>query len=110
AVAPVFLKRPERVAALLLVYYLALLVFALIEREVRRTMQARGIETLPLYPEGRPCAAPTADSVMRAFEGIRRSQLRDAQGNVLRTFYDQLTPVAEQVVELLSLDRRAFGA
>lgn len=109
SVAPVFLKRPERVAALLLVYFLAVLIFALIERETRRAMLARGIDALPLYPEDRPCKAPTADGVMRAFEGIRRSQLLDPHGNVLRTFHDQLTPVAAQLVGLLRLDRRQFG-
>jgi transposase len=34
SVAPVFLKKPERVAALLFVYFLAVLIFALIEREI----------------------------------------------------------------------------
>lgn len=110
SVAPVFLKKPERVAALLLVYFLAVLVFALMEREVRRAMKAKGIESLPLYPEDRPCKAPTADGVMRAFEGVRRSQLRDQQGRVLRTFHDELSPVAREIVDLLGLDRRAFGA
>jgi len=109
-VAPVFLKRPERVAALLLVYFLAVLIFALIERETRREMRARGIDSLPLYPEDRPCNAPTADGVMRAFEGLRRSQLRDSNGDVVRTFHDQLSPVASQLVDLLRLDRREFGA
>jgi len=109
-VAPVFLKRPERVAALLLVYFLAVLVFALIERETRRAMRERGLDSLPLYPEDRPCKAPTADVVMRAFEGIRRSQLHDADGTVLRTFHDPLSPVADQLVGLLGIDRRAFGA
>lgn len=110
SVAPVFLKRPERVAALLLVYFIAVLVFALIEREVRRAMKANDIDALPLYPEDRPCTAPTADGVMRAFEGLRRSQLRGANGKVLRTFYDRLSPVAAHIVRLLGLDPRAFGA
>lgn len=110
AVAPVFLKNPKRVAALLLVYFIAILIFALLEREVRRAMDQHGIEALPLYPEDRPCTAPTADGVMRAFEGLRRSQLQDANGNVVRTFHDALSPVAAHIVDLLKLDRRAFGA
>lgn len=109
SVAPVFLKRPERVAALLLVYFLAVLVFALIERETRRAMRAQRVDALPLYPEDRPCTAPTADGVMRAFEGLRRSRLLDANGDVVRTFHDPLSPVAHQLVKLLRLDRRAFG-
>ena len=73
-------------------------------------MSARGIDALPLYPEDRPCKAPTADAVMRAFEGVRRSQLRDPSGDVLRTFYDPLSPVAAQLVGLLGIDHRQFGA
>jgi len=109
-VAPVFLKRPERVAALLFVYFMALLVYSLIERETRRAMSAQGLESIPLYPEGRPCKAPTADGVMRAFEGVRRSHLRDPSGGILRTFHDPLSPVAAQLVGLLGLDERDFGA
>lgn len=52
-VAPVFLKKPERVAALLLVYYLSMLVMALIERELRLRMKEARIDSLPLYPESR---------------------------------------------------------
>ncbi len=109
SVAPIFLKKPERVAALLLVYFLAILVFALIEREVRRAMKNQGIDSLPLYPEGRPCKAPTADTVMRAFEGLRRSQLLDSDGKVLRTFHDPLSPVAIELVEMLGVDSKEFG-
>jgi transposase len=109
-VAPVFLKRPERVAALLLVYFLALLVFALVEHEARRAMRDKGIASLPLYPEGRPCKAPTADLVMRAFEGLRRSQLRDEHGNTLRTFHDPLSKVATKLLKLLHVSPAHFGA
>lgn len=107
-VAPVFLKRPERVAALLLVYFLAVLVFALIEREIRRAMATHGVDALALYPEDRPCKAPTADGVMRAFEGLRRNQLLDAEGNVRRTFHDKLSPVALQIVKLLGMRPHDF--
>jgi hypothetical protein len=76
---------------------------------VRRAKEALNIEALPVYPEGRPCSAPTADGVMRAFEGIRLSQLRDDHGNIVRTFHDRFFPVASQIVDLLGLDRRPFG-
>src|SRR6185312_8430813 len=55
AVAPVYLKEVSRIQALLCVYFLALLVESLLERELRRAMESQGIESLPLYPEGRAC-------------------------------------------------------
>ncbi len=39
SVAPIYLKKPERVAGLLFVYFLAVLVLALIEREARMAMK-----------------------------------------------------------------------
>jgi hypothetical protein len=50
-IAPVLLKNEGRVEALFFVYFLVLLVQALIERELRRAMQRQGVESLPLYPE-----------------------------------------------------------
>ena len=41
-VAPVYLKEVSRIQALLCVYFLALLVESLLERELRRAMERRG--------------------------------------------------------------------
>jgi transposase len=59
-VAPVWLKDVRRIEGLLHVYFIVLLVEALLERELRRAMARAGLETLPLYPENRPCRCPTA--------------------------------------------------
>ena len=109
AVAPVFLKKPERVAALLFVYFLAVLVFALIERELRRGMANAGIASLPLYPERRACSAPTTAVVLQAVEGIRKSDLVDSQGRVLKTFYDELRPELKDMLRLIGVDLREYG-
>ena len=109
AVAPVFLKKPERVAALLFLYFIAVLLFALIEREARQGMEQQGIEAIPLYPEQRPCTAPTCDGILQAFEGLRRNELLDSKGNVLRTFFDPLSAVAKQLLKLLHVSGKAYG-
>ena len=108
-VAPVFLKKPERVAALLFVYFLAILIFALIERETRRSMRKAGLKDLALYPEGRPSKAPTADTVMRAIESHRRHHLLDEKGKTLRTFHDPVSPVGRTVLELLEIQKTHYG-
>ena len=109
AVAPVFLKNPERVAALLFLYFIAVLVFALIEREARQQMERHGLDTIPLYPEQRPCKAPTCDGILQAFEGLRKNQLLDSKGTVLRTFFDPMSRVARQLLKLLHVDGKPFG-
>ena len=89
-VAPVLLKKPERVASLLLLYFVSLLVYALIERELRQRMHEEGLDERDLYPEMRPTMRPTADLALSAFVGWRRHHLLDATGALLRTFHDPL--------------------
>jgi hypothetical protein len=108
-VAPVWLKNPERVASLLWLYFVVELVQALVEREVRRQMRAQGVGYLALYPEERPSGAPTAELVFRILEGHRRHRLLDGQGQLLRTFYDELPPAAQQALGLLGVPGAAYG-
>jgi transposase len=108
-VAPVWLKSPRRVASLLWLYFVVELVQALVEREVRRQMHAKGVRRLNLYPEGRASESPTAGLVFGVLEGHRRHRLFDGQGTVLRTFHDELPEAAGQVLELLGVDDTAYG-
>ncbi len=87
-----------------------LLPGALDEREARAEMKKRGIESIPLYPDGRPCKAPTTDGILSAFLGVRRNRLIDATGTVVRTFHDSLPPVARLLLDLLGLQRQPYGA
>lgn len=107
--APVNLKSPTRVAALLLVDYLALLIYSLIERDVRKRMRKANIASLPLYPEQRLSRAPTTDLIFDAFGGLRQHRLLAEDGTLLRTFYDAPTPVAMQLLQLLDVNPKAYG-
>jgi transposase len=62
AVTPIFLHKNSRIAALIQVICLALLVFCLIERQVRRALGDDGKMT-GLYPDARR-VAPTARMIM----------------------------------------------
>jgi transposase len=75
AVAPVYLKEVTRIQALLCLYFLVLLVQALLERELRRAMARRGVESLPMYPEGRACRCPTTPRLIEVFENVQRHRL-----------------------------------
>jgi transposase len=108
-VAPVWLKNAGRVESLLWLYYVVELVQALLEREVRRQMEAAGVERLLLYPEKRGSAAPTAELVINALEGHRRHRLLDEQGQELRRFHDELPDAAREVLELLGVDATPYG-
>jgi transposase len=107
-VAPVYLKTRRRIEALMCVYFLALLLEALVERELRRGMQEHGIRHLPLYPEGRPCRAPTTRRLVDVFENIQRHELatRDGPREILVT---ELSRLQKRVLELLGISPNTYG-
>jgi hypothetical protein len=78
-VAPVYLNAVHRIQALLSMDFFVLLIEALLEREPRGGMERTGIESLPLYPEGRPCCWPTARRLLDLFEPVQRHTLTQAK-------------------------------
>ena len=74
-VAPVYLKSVRRIQAILAVYFFVLLVEALLEREARQAMKRLELDSLPLYPEGRPCRRPTARRIIDVLETIQQHTL-----------------------------------
>jgi len=107
-IRPVLLKNPGRIEALFTLYFLALLVQALIERELRQAMQRDRIPQLPIYPEQRLCTRPTTEQVLRLFSLAERHTLLRA-GRTVQVFYPELTELQQQVLGLLAVPRRAFA-
>ena len=101
-VAPVYLKETSRIQALLCVYFFVLLVEALLERELRRAMERAGVESLPLYPEGRGCRRPTARRVIDLFEDVQRHDLI-APDQPPVTFATELTRLQRKALRLLGM-------
>jgi hypothetical protein len=94
-VRPIFLQNDDRIEALVGVVGLALLIFGLIEAEVRKRL---GDEKLPgLLPEGRS-APPTGRNILAAFQGLGLTYTTN--GIVL----DRLTPTQRRILELLHID------
>ena len=106
-IAPVFLKDEGRIEALFTLYAIALLVQALIERELRQSMARDAIDELPIYPEQRQCAHPTTEQVLRLFSLAQRHQLRRL-GRTVQAFDLSLTPLQRQVLTLLGVPASAF--
>lgn len=65
AVTPMFLEKPERIAGLLCILVWALMVLALMERQVRRNLKGKPL--YGLYPENRPSPAPTGPALLDVF-------------------------------------------
>lgn len=101
-VAPQFLKRIWRIEALLCCYFLALLVDALLERELRRAMKRARLKELPLYPEGRECKHPTTERLIELFDGLQVHRLyrgRDLED----TYAPELSRLQKKVMKLLAV-------
>jgi transposase len=106
-IAPVFLKNEGRIEALFTLYFLALLVQALIERELRLAMKREKIAQLPIYPEQRFCARPTTEQILGLFSLVQRHKLVQ-DGNTVQIFDAQFTDLQRQVLTLLGVSERAF--
>jgi transposase len=106
-IAPVFLKNEGRIEALFTLYFLALLVQALIERELRQAMQREHLETLPIYPEQRACRRPTTEQILRLFSLAERHTLLE-QDRPVQHFHPELTDLQCQVLNLLGVPQTAF--
>ena len=106
-IAPVFLKNEGRIEALFTLYFLALLVQALIERELRAAMNREKIASLPLYPEQRLCAHPTTEQILGLFSFAERHELaRDR--NIVQVFDVEFTDLQRQLLALLGVPEQAF--
>ncbi|MGC8520158.1 MAG: IS1634 family transposase [Steroidobacteraceae bacterium] len=107
-VRPMLLKSHTRIEAFLFLYFVALLTEALIEREIRGRMKSLGIAKLPIYPEGRLCAAPTTDRLFYLFQDLRRHRLVNADGHVHQRFYDALSEPQKTVLRVLGLSEARY--
>lgn len=106
--APVWIKTIPRIEAIFFCHFIALLISALIERQIRTAMKTAGIARLPAYPEFRGCAAPSADRIFEIFAHVQRHELRDHDGNLIQVFEQELTPLQLKILELLKVPATAY--
>ena len=105
--APVLLRSPARIEALFCAQFLALLLGALIEREIRTAMAAAATRDIPLYPELRACTAPSTERILEIFTDLTRHELR-RDGRHVQTFEPDLDPLQRQVLDLLAVPTTSY--
>ncbi|MGW4968374.1 IS1634 family transposase [Nonomuraea sp. NPDC004186] len=101
AVTSLYLKSNRRISALITVICLALLIFCLIERQVRQALAVRGQAKVDGLYAGRP-AVPTGKLVLDALAGIR---LIPGTGQSPPTI-PQPTDLQLDLLDLLDIDPR----
>jgi transposase len=96
-VRPIFLHNDDRIAALISIVGLALLIYGLIETDLRHALDPD--QQLPgLLPEGR-AARPTGRNILTAFQGLAATYTPHG----LRL--DRLTTTQRTILELLHIDQ-----
>jgi len=101
-VAPILFKKVERVEAILFLFYLALILQSVIEREIRQQMDSDGIEALPIYPEHRLSYHPTTAKIFDQFQDTTGSYLT-VDSQLIREYRDTLDPIQLQILALLKI-------
>jgi len=94
-VRPVFLHNDDRIQALIAVIGIALLIFGLIEAELRASL-GDNVPLPGILPEGR-AAKPTARAVLAAFDGLH---LTYTPGGIV---LDRLTQIQRTILALLNI-------
>jgi transposase len=99
AVAPMHLEKPERIGGLLLILIWALMLMALMERGVRRSL--KGKPMYGLYPENRPSPAPTAQSILERFSTLSIVIIKS--GGTIRRQLAELTHVQRELMRHMGI-------
>jgi hypothetical protein len=89
--------------------FLALLVGALMEIQIRNAMRQAQTSDIPLYPELRACEAPSAERILAVFADPTRHELH-RDGRLVQTFEAELTPLQQQILDLLDVPDTAYTA
>lgn len=107
AIAPIFLKKPRRVAGLIHLYFIAIMCSALIEREVRSAMREAGIGSIPILPEGRMSTTPTTPRILENFADIAWHEFEE--GGRLVAFPVELNPTQKLLIDLTGVPRERYA-
>ena len=106
-VTPLFLKTPQRIAALVFLVMVGALIAGLIERQVRRALAELQQPLKGLMPEGRDSLRPTVTRLFKAFADYSLVQVKEACGRVVESRFARLNPVQAHILELLGLPQPA---
>jgi transposase len=107
-VAPLYLKSPERIEALLFLYYLALAIYALIERDMKKAMVKSGLKSIPIYPEKRECKRPSAERILDQLKNTSMHELWE-DDELIQIFHSDLSDLQINILKLLDVSAEHYG-
>ena len=105
--APLLFKNIERVEAMMFLFFIALMIQAVIEREVRMNMKKNEIDKLPLYPEHRLSYHPTTAKIFDRFCDVSTYLLYDGK-KLIQEFADSLNQIQLTILKLLNISENQY--
>ena len=105
--APLLFKKIERVEANMFVFFIALLLQALLERHLRAQLIKRKAPPLKLYPEDRDALHPTTSQLLKTFDGLSTYVLT-AGNRPTEEYHDELNHTHRAVLSLFDMTEAQF--
>lgn len=106
-IAPVFLKKPKRIEAMTFLYFIALMIVSLMERNIRKNMVQEKIDKLPILPNGMKTSKPTWNNIKYFCNNIHFTILEE-QGSIIQTSLKGVTNLHKTVIKLLGISTEAY--
>jgi transposase len=106
AIAPMFLEKPLRIAGLMYILLWSLMALALMERDVRKSLDGKPM--YGIYPENRPCRAPTGRGILGCFEELTIVIMKHRGVEHRRLV--ELDKVQHHLIEMMSIPPTALRA
>ena len=100
-VRPLWLKRPDRIETLIFLVMLAVLIYALVERQVHRHIAQTGQKIEGVMPEKRDTFTPSGLRLLAAFAGVCLVRWNDGQR--VRVQVSDLSVVQRQILTAIGL-------
>lgn len=105
--APLLFKKIERVEANMFAFFIALIIQALIEREVRQKMKTHKIHSLTIYPEEREAIHPTTSKIFKKFDGVSTYRIM-RNSKVIEEYRDELNETQDTILSFFNITEKNF--
>ena len=104
---PILFKKVERVEAMKFLYFIGMMIQALIERKVRINMKAKSTEYLNIYPEEMAAFRPTTPIILENFEAIFKTIITN-KDHKTEEMLDALSENQIQILEMLGMNTESY--
>ncbi len=109
AVAPVFLEKNQRIEAMMFLYFIALMLVSLIERNMRRQMVEEQIENLPILPAKMKTKTPTWNNIRYFFRNVHLALIIEGE-RIIQSTVKGITNLHYLLLKLLKVPPSVYDS